>query len=64
MPAAAVPEPPWATGTWADTVWEDGTWGVSALVSLDPVIPRTLVRLQATRTLVRLQPDRTLEYTP
>jgi galactose-1-phosphate uridylyltransferase len=27
MPAAAVPEPPWATGTWADTVWEEGVWG-------------------------------------
>ena len=27
MPAGAVGNPPWATGSWSATAWEAGTWG-------------------------------------
>lgn len=27
MPAAVVPTPPWAAGSWSPTAWEEGTWG-------------------------------------
>ena len=29
MAAAALPQPPWITGSWSTTVWEEDTWGDS-----------------------------------
>lgn len=38
MPAAAVPNPPWADDTWSETAWEEGTWGVTLVA--EPITTR------------------------
>jgi hypothetical protein len=34
MPAGAVADPPWLTGTWSDTAWEENTWGLTAQAAI------------------------------
>lgn len=54
MPAAAVANPPWLTGTWATTVWESGTWGVLVTV---PAVSDCLVHVREDVTTIRIRED-------